>query len=149
MCLRAAYGRSDLADELFGECLDRVDGCFRTWDIEHPSQRSLNGHVKNSLRLYCFKWMRARYIKQSRTQPLCVDVDATDETHGNLDVADEVYYIMARLSALDAKILHMYTVDGLTFIEIGEALGFSKSTARNYFNQALARAQEIAKHGNC
>jgi RNA polymerase sigma factor (sigma-70 family) len=62
-----------------------------------------------------------------------------------LDNSDELEYIMSQLSEYDQYILQLRHIHELTFEELGDLIGVSKSTAKYQCTNAMKRARSVRR----
>jgi RNA polymerase sigma factor (sigma-70 family) len=136
ICQRGARGRSELVDELWDNVvLERVQRCFETWDVAYGV--TLSWHMKNNLRLYCFKWMVKNATRVAKQEPL-YDVHLAPQTCDH-EVSEMVYKAMAPLSEYERQLFVLHHVFDMPFSALGEMLGISKSAARVHYLRAKAK----------
>ena len=144
----ACKGQYHLYDDLWASCvMDRVQGIFATYDVNHESGASLSTHMFASIRLYIYKFMAKQAqgrVKGGKFQgQLSTDYDevATEsEIEHELETRELVQYVLTRLPEYDARLLRMYHWDEMTFQEMADELGFNaKGSARLHYRSALKR----------
>jgi RNA polymerase sigma factor (sigma-70 family) len=141
---KSCRGAYHLQDELLEEVYDRVVRVYETHDPRFDVP--VTPYVMRSLRWYLWKWMNKNYLQLS-TQPLPEDKPAPDEL-GKLEHIDEVQYILSRLDRHDRHLLALKHLAGMTFEQMGEALGVTKVTARKHYLRALREARRVTQRGD-
>jgi RNA polymerase sigma factor (sigma-70 family) len=68
----------------------------------------------------------------------------SDDSAGRED-ADEVRYVLGAVSQADAAVLELYFLGGLTYTEVGEALGCTRSMAFRLVHDALEAARACTR----
>lgn len=142
ICEVAAKGRVELAEELYSLSLERVPGIFRTFDESKGA--SISTHVYKNLAWYVWKWVKQKgRPKLERYQQAIPDGFDVVDAKGSIDIdtADEVNTILGRLPKYDRLLLMLYHFTGLTYEEIGEVVGTSKSVICHDYAAALERAR--------
>jgi DNA-directed RNA polymerase specialized sigma24 family protein len=141
LCVKASRGRRELVDDIWDGVLERVNRCFETWQEDHSSGASLSWHIKNNLRLYAMKWMVKNYTRVSRLEPienhaetLCMN----NVQNKNLETHETVYVLLSGLPDYLKDIYILRHALDLTFQEIADTCGISKSAARSHYIHASA-----------
>lgn len=148
MLRRACRGRYDLLDDLWSDVVvTRCEAIMLTYNSNHTSHASLKTHMMVNLQRYTWKWMntlgRPYRERGYERVPEYFDVAITESL--KLDNVDEVKTIMVQLDEYDRRLLEMKHIHDMTFLEMADVIGVSaKTTARNHYRVALARAQEMA-----
>lgn len=131
-------------DEILSECALRLP---RVWELWIPELGEAKPFVMRSLQLYATKLWHIQIRTRSREhewQP--TDVLKHSALHDfDLDDADEVETILNQLSEASRLLLVARHCDDLTFLEIANALGVSKNTARNWYYAALEEARHVGR----
>lgn len=133
-CLIRKYaGKNDnLFDELWDEVIDRLPRIIELHaDLSPEHQLAIT--MRN---LAWYLWKRRNALAKQEAFEQTIQSYNVD-----LDSRIEVESILSDLSEEDAFILQCKDMYSLTFEEIGDALGISKSTARNRYNEALSNAR--------
>ena len=143
MLRKACRGRYELCEEMYCEVvLQYAPRLFETYD---ETKGELIPYIINSLRWYCFKWMNKRAKSKDVFHEDVQDIDPPEEPQVlDLDLKDEVESLLKGLSEYDRYLLVAYHCGGLTFAEIGEALGIGKATALRHYHAAMSRARLLA-----
>jgi RNA polymerase sigma factor (sigma-70 family) len=106
-------------------------------------------HVRANLKWWVFKWMNTRSRdKVAHGQDITLLQVEAPHSSLNLDASDQVEQLLEGLTQEERNLLEMYHVQGLTFVEIGAVLGFSKATAVRRYHTALKHCQRNAKHSD-
>lgn len=134
MCRRIAGNRPDLADDMYGECVDRLARVFELYCDGFDN--ALDTYVFANLKWYAYK------AKVRWTQAVYIEDDPPDVTSNDFEVADSIEYLRGRMDPVDFTILWLKFVDGMTHEDVGDIVGFGRETARKRFNAALAHARE-------
>lgn len=156
LCGKHSKGNSEVADDLFSLCIERMPGIFGTYD---ESKSAIRTHVFTALNFYCAKWISGRDNKHTgrmevslsdlaitpwnnkTNQQIAFDIEA--RVNLDFDKADEVNHILSSLDKYDSLLLMMKHIQGLTFEEIAEVTEQTKGTTRNHYLAAMARARVI------
>ena len=161
MLARTCRKRYDLIDDLWSEVIvEKCEQCMNAYDPHHPSRASLKTYMMVNLRMYVWKWVN-RLGRPHRERGF-VSLEKWSHTTNKYDVEqgpfakvidakqkhddiDEVNSILEQLSEYDRYLLELKHIHDLTFDEMAEIIDVSaKTTARNHYRAALARAKSIA-----
>jgi len=150
MCKIAARkgGRHNTWEEAMSEVAEKLPGVL--WSYDSTKGRTLRSHVIGNCRWYLFKmFVHAPRKRKRRVQEhiaYTVEYGKTShcDDHSELEVAEEVQYVLEKLHPAHAGVLRLYYIEGCTYEQIGDLLGFSKATARKRVFEALEVAQGYA-----
>lgn len=135
---RSYKGRDYIIDDLWDVAVDKVQRLHETFDP--LAGASLKTYIHRSLRWYMWKWIVKKEKHDQKHTP--IDLERAYIEIDNLESKDEVYYLLSELTEQERELLVMHHVYEWTFGEMGDALGCSTSSARNYYYAALERSRE-------
>jgi RNA polymerase sigma factor (sigma-70 family) len=142
LCRISAKGQVDATDELWEVAIDKVQQICDTYDPDKGA--SLRTYLHRSLRWYMYKYMTARERRLQKHTSLDGVEHKFYSMTDNLCIRDEVYHIIRQLSETEVSLLTMHHVQDKTFAQMGQELGISTSSARNYYYVALQQARGLA-----
>lgn len=145
ICGKSCRGRYDLVDELHGVCLDYVERIWNRYESTHGA--SMSTHIYANLKWYLWKYMNRYERNASRNTSLEKKHENVKSSSpvGDLEALDEVQYLMkqADLSPQERYVIIMHDAYDNTFDEISEMTDVSKSTARHWYVQGMAKLREV------
>ena len=142
LCQLMSRGSSQLAEDLMCDVVYHyVPAAMNVWD---PTKSSMRGHVMRSLKLYMWKYANYRFAPGESEVP--EEHPSRDPTL-ELDLNDEVRYILENMPPYERSLLSMYHLCGMTHEEMAGVLEVSKGTARTHYNRALRMARNFVGYG--
>lgn len=137
ICRGACKGRYDLVEDLYSEvALEKIPGIVERWD---PKVGTLNTFLYRNLRWYMHTWMIKRLPQSGEDLEL---LEGSSTLMSDFEGQEEVQYLLKALTGYERRIVKMHLLEGKTFLQIGQEVGYSKSAIIKHYQKAIAVCRE-------